>query len=37
MSYDEVMQEYEITKKDILSALEYASAYISTDEIRAVV
>lgn len=37
MTYDEVMKEYDITKKDILSVLEYASAYISGDEIRAVV
>jgi uncharacterized protein (DUF433 family) len=37
MTYEEVMREYEITKQDIFSALEYASAYISKDEIRAVV
>ena len=37
MSYEEVMEEYDITQQDIFSALEYASVCISGDEIRAVV
>ncbi len=37
MTYEEVMKEYDITKKDILSVLEYASAYIANDEIRVAV
>lgn len=37
MTYEEVMKEYDITKKDILSVLEYASVYIANDEIRVAV
>jgi len=29
MTYEELMKEYDITQEDILSALEYASYYIS--------
>jgi uncharacterized protein (DUF433 family) len=36
MTYEELMEEYEITKQDILSALEYASACIADEEIRIV-
>jgi uncharacterized protein (DUF433 family) len=36
MTYEELMEEYEITKQDILSALEYASACIAEEEIRIV-
>ena len=36
MTYEELMKEYDITQKDILSALEYASFYISGEEIRVV-
>lgn len=37
MTYEEVMKEYDISRNDILSALEYASSYIASDEIRAAV
>jgi len=37
MTYEAVMKEYDITKKDILSVLEYASVYIANDEIRVAV
>jgi uncharacterized protein (DUF433 family) len=36
MTYEELMEEYEITKQDILSTLEYASACIADEEIRTV-
>lgn len=36
MTYEEVRKEYDITQKDILSALEYASLYIADEEIRVV-
>jgi uncharacterized protein (DUF433 family) len=36
MTYEEVRTEYDITQKDILSALEYASLYIAEEEIRVV-
>ncbi|RLB06267.1 MAG: DUF433 domain-containing protein [Deltaproteobacteria bacterium] len=36
MSYEEVMAEYELTKEDILAALDYAAKYLSGEEIRAV-
>ena len=36
MSYEEVMAEYEITRKDILAVLDYASKTLSSEEIRAV-
>ena len=36
MTYEEIMKEYDITHKDILSALEYASSYIGGEEIRVV-
>ncbi|MCX9074442.1 MAG: DUF433 domain-containing protein [Candidatus Methanoperedens sp.] len=37
MTYKEVMEEYEITHKDILAALNYAAKIISSEEIKAVV
>lgn len=37
MTYDEVMSEYEITKEDILAALDYAAKHLSDEEIRAIV
>ncbi len=36
MTYEEVIEEYEITKEDILAILDYASKTLSTEEIRAV-
>jgi len=36
MTYEEIMREYDITQKDILSALEYASSCISGEDIRVV-
>jgi uncharacterized protein (DUF433 family) len=37
MSYDEVVQEYDIALEDILACLDYAAKTISGEEIRAVV
>jgi len=34
MTYDEVCKEYDITKKDILAAIEYATSIISQEEVR---
>lgn len=34
MTYEEVMKEYELTKKDILAALDYAAKAISLEEVR---
>jgi uncharacterized protein (DUF433 family) len=36
MNYEEVMQEYDITREHILAALRYAAKTISDEEIRAV-
>ena len=36
MTYEEIMKEYDITKTDILSVLEYASYCIAGEEIRVV-
>ena len=36
MTYEEVMAEYEITREDILAALDYAAKTLSSEEIRAV-
>ncbi len=36
MSYEEVMAEYELTKEDILAALDYAAKHLSSEEIRIV-
>lgn len=37
MTYDEVMAEYEITREDILAALDYAAKTVSGEEIKAVI
>ena len=37
MTYEEVMAEYELTRQDILAALDYAAKLLSDEEIRAVV
>jgi len=36
MSYEEVMEEYDITKDDILAVLDYAAKHLSNEEIRAI-
>jgi len=36
MTYEEVMAEYEITREDILAALNYAAKTLSSEEIKAV-
>jgi uncharacterized protein (DUF433 family) len=36
MTYDEVMSEYDLTRQDILAALDYAAKHLSGEEIRAV-
>jgi len=36
MTYEEVMAEYEITREDILAALDYAVKTLASEEIRAV-
>ena len=36
MDYEEVMEEYEITREQILAVLNYAAKTISDEEIRAV-
>jgi uncharacterized protein (DUF433 family) len=33
MTYEEVMQEYDITREDILAAIEYATVAIDTEEV----
>ncbi|GAB4342868.1 MAG: DUF433 domain-containing protein [Candidatus Abyssubacteria bacterium] len=36
MTYEEVMAEFDVTKEDILAALQYASNRLADEEIRAV-
>ena len=36
MTYEEVMVAYEITREDILAALDYAAKTLASEEIRAV-
>jgi uncharacterized protein (DUF433 family) len=36
MSYDCVMEEYEIAREDILAALNYAAKTLAAEEVRAV-
>lgn len=36
MTYEEVMAEYELTREDILAALDYAAKTLASEEIRAV-
>ena len=36
MTYEEVMVEYEITREDILAALDYAAKTLASVEIRAI-
>jgi uncharacterized protein (DUF433 family) len=36
MTYEEVMAEHDLTRPDILAALDYAAKHLSEEEIRAV-
>lgn len=36
LAYEEVMLEYEITREDILAALDYAAKHLADEEVRAV-
>jgi uncharacterized protein (DUF433 family) len=36
MTYEEVMSEYDLTKEDILAALDYAAKHLSDEEVRAI-
>ena len=36
MTYDEIVQEYDLTLEDVLACLDYAAKTISGEEIRAV-
>jgi len=36
MIYEEVMTEYDLTKDDILAALNYAAKHLSDEEVRAI-
>ena len=36
LAYEEVMSEYEITREDILAALDYAAKHLADEEVRAV-
>jgi len=36
MTYEEVMSEYDLTREDILAALDYAAKHLSEEEIRAI-
>jgi uncharacterized protein (DUF433 family) len=36
MIYEEVMTEYDLTKEDILAALDYAAKHLSDEEVRAI-
>ena len=36
MTYEEVMAEYEITREDILAALDYAAKILSNEEIKVI-
>lgn len=36
MTYEEVMTEYDLTKEDILAALDYAAKQLSNEEVKAI-
>ena len=36
MTYEEAMAEYDLTRDDILAALDYAAKHLSGEEVRAV-
>lgn len=37
MTYEEIIAEYDITREDILAALDYAAKHLSEEEIRAII
>ena len=36
MTYEQVMQEYDLAREDVLAVLDYAAKHLSGEEIRAV-
>jgi len=36
MTYEEGMSEYDLTREDILAALDYAAKHLSDEEVRAI-
>jgi len=36
MTYEEVMTEYDLTREDVLAALNYAAKHLSNEEVRVV-
>ena len=36
LTYEEVIEEYDVTREDILAVLDYAAKTLSSEEIRAV-
>jgi uncharacterized protein (DUF433 family) len=36
MTYEEVMSEYDLTREDILAALDYAAKHLSDEEVKAI-
>ena len=37
MTYEEVMSEYDLTREDILAALDHAAKHLSDEEVRAII
>jgi uncharacterized protein (DUF433 family) len=37
MTYEEITAEYDLTKEDILAALDYAAKHLAGEEVKAVV
>ena len=37
MTYEEVMSEYDLSREDILAALDYAAKHLSDEEVRAII
>ncbi|MDA8214199.1 MAG: DUF433 domain-containing protein [Nitrospiraceae bacterium] len=36
MTYEEIMAEYDLTREDILAALDYAAKHLADEEVRAI-
>jgi uncharacterized protein (DUF433 family) len=36
MTYDQVTEEYDLTREDILAVLDYAAKHLSGEEVRAI-
>lgn len=36
LTYEEVMEEYDLTREDVLAALRYAASILAEEEVRAV-